>query len=59
MNPYLERLPLREYIFANYQDDIAKKYETKPCIDIPSDYCHDLEAIRRDLKREAYLSQEN
>ena len=55
----LERLPLREYIFANYQEDIAKKYDRKECIDIPADYHHDLETIRADREREANLSQDN
>ena len=55
---FMERLPLREYIFANYQEDIVKKYDCKPCIDIPLDYYHDLETIRSDLKRAANLSQD-
>ena len=52
-----ERLPLREFIFANYQEEIAKKYKCKQCVEIP-EYYHDVESIRSDLKRTAKLSQD-
>ena len=59
MDPRLiERLPIREYIFANYQEEISKKYNKKKCIKIPSDYYHDLKTIRLDLERAANLSQD-
>ena len=63
MDPKLvERLPLREYIFANYQKEIVKKYkevkESKESITIPADYYRDLEKIRSDLKRDANLNQD-
>ena len=48
-----ERLPLREFIFANYQEDLARKYARKPCIDIPTHYHHQLETICADLERTA------
>jgi len=54
----LERHPLREFIFVNYQEDLAKKYDCKPCINIPLDYHHHLETIRSDLKRAANLTQD-
>ena len=60
MEPKLdERLPLREYIFAKYQEELAHKYEVKECIEIPSAYSnHDLETIRLNLERAANLSQD-
>ena len=59
MNPkMLERLPHREYIFAVYQEDIAKKYYKKECLDIPLDYYHDLGKLRQDLEKAANLSQD-
>jgi len=59
MNPKLmDRLPLREYIFANYQKALANIHEAKKCLNIPADYQHDLETIRRDLERAANLSQD-
>ena len=54
-----DRLPLREYILANYKEEIAKKYKCKPCVNIPEDYYHDIEAIRLDLQRAAKLSQDH
>ena len=59
MSPRLmERLPLREYIFANYQEQIAEKYQIKKCVTIPADYYYDLETIRSNLKRDANLTQD-
>ena len=59
MNPKLmERLPLREFIFANYQDAIAKKYQVKKCLGIPPGFYHDLETLRQYLERTANLSQD-
>lgn len=46
----MEHRPLREYIFANYNEDIAIKYQRKPCIDIPSGYNHNLDNIRLELQ---------
>ena len=54
----MERLPLREYIFANYQKALAKKYKLKKCLDIPPDYHHDLKTIRRDLEKTGNLFQD-
>ena len=54
----MDRLPLREYIFANYQEDLAREYLLKKSIDIPPNYHHDLETIRRDIERAANLSQD-
>jgi len=51
-----ERLPLREFIFANYQEDLARKYARKQCVDIPVHYRHHLETIRADLERTANQS---
>ena len=52
------RLPLREYIFANYQEQIATKYKVKKCVTIPTDYYYDLETIRSDLNRDANVIQD-
>ncbi len=54
MDPKInEELPLREYILATYNEDIARKYNLKPCTDIPSQYANrNLATIREQLERE-------
>jgi hypothetical protein len=47
-----EESPVREYIFATYNEEIAKKYEKKPCPDVPAKYFRDLSTIREQLKRD-------
>jgi hypothetical protein len=47
-----EELPLREYILATYNEEIAKKYNLKPADDIPASYSRDLSSIKEQLKRE-------
>jgi hypothetical protein len=47
-----EELTLREYIFATYNEEIAKKYEKKPCANVPAKYFRDLSTIREQLKRD-------
>ena len=47
-----EELPLREYVFATYNEDIAKKYDALPCSEIPHQYFRDLSAIIKQLKRD-------
>ncbi len=47
-----EESPVREYIFAKYNEEIAKKYEKKPCPDVPAKYFRDLSTIREQLKRD-------
>jgi hypothetical protein len=47
-----EELPLREYIMAKYNEEIAKKYEAKPADDIPASYSRDLSFIKEQLKRD-------
>ena len=40
-----EEIPIRQYILATYNKDIAKKYKLKPCSKIPSAYFRDLLTI--------------
>nr|CAH0113459.1 unnamed protein product [Daphnia galeata] len=47
-----EELPLREYILATYNEEIAKKYKVKPADDIPASYFRHLSSIKQQLKRE-------
>jgi hypothetical protein len=47
-----EESPLREYIFATYNEEIAKKYKKKPCANVPAKYFRDLSTIREQLKRD-------
>ena len=52
-NPRInEELPLREYILATYNQDIAEMYDLKPCSNIPSKYFRDLVSIKEQLNRE-------
>lgn len=52
-NPRLkEELPVREYILANYNEEIAQKYKLKPADDIPETYFRDLSFFKEQLKRE-------
>ncbi len=50
-------LPLRQFIMANYNEEIAKKYGMEVCKDIPQHYFHDLSDIRKHL--EGYLNAKN
>ncbi|OQR82191.1 hypothetical protein THRCLA_11062 [Thraustotheca clavata] len=49
--PTIQRpLPLREYIFARYQDQLVEKYDRKKCSKVPPEFLsHDLEVIERDI----------
>jgi hypothetical protein len=47
-----EELPLRQFILFKYNEDIAKKYNVKPCPKIPPEYVRDLSNIRETLIRE-------
>jgi hypothetical protein len=47
-----EESPVREYIFATYNKEIAKFYGKKPCPDVPAKYFRDLSTIREQLKRD-------
>lgn len=50
-NPLInEDVPLREYIFAKFNDEIAKRYHMKPCFEIPQNYYRDLWAIKKQLE---------
>jgi hypothetical protein len=53
-NPRInEELPLREYIFATYNNEIAKKYNKKPSTKIPLSYSsRTLTSIKEQLERE-------
>jgi hypothetical protein len=52
-NPRInEELPVREYILATYNKDLAKKYKVKPCADIPSSFFRDLATVKEQLTRE-------
>ncbi|KDO24993.1 hypothetical protein SPRG_09723 [Saprolegnia parasitica CBS 223.65] len=46
-----QRLPLREYVFATYQDALAEQYGHSKCQDIPSSYNHDLDDLGRTINR--------
>jgi len=46
----MEHLPLREYILAEYNEQIAEYYMVEPCVDIPPEYHHNLGSIRLQLK---------
>lgn len=46
-----ERLPLREYLFATYHQEMAKMFHCKPCLNVPIKYHHNLETIRSDLQK--------
>ena len=53
MDPKInEEIQLRQYIVATYHEDIAKKYDIKPCTNIPSNFPRDLATIREQLKRD-------
>jgi hypothetical protein len=48
-----EELPLRQYIFATYNNEIAKKYNKKPSTKIPPSYSsRTLSSIKEQLQRE-------
>ena len=47
-----DELPLREYILATYNEEIAKKYNLKPADDIPASYFRDLSSIKEQLERD-------
>ena len=47
-----EELPLRQYILATYNEDVAKLYNVKPCSTIPPEYFRDLSTIREQLMRD-------
>ena len=47
-----EELPLRQYILATYNKDIAKKYKVKACAKIPSEYFRNLSTVREQLIRD-------
>ncbi|OQR80483.1 hypothetical protein THRCLA_12035 [Thraustotheca clavata] len=46
-----DRLPLREYIFAQYQDELADLYNKPKCPSIPHEYSHDIDDIARRIDR--------
>lgn len=48
----VEEWPLREYILANYNKDIAKKCKKQPSSNIPPRYKRDLKTIRAEIERE-------
>ena len=53
MDPKInEELQFRQYILATYNEDIAKKYDLKPCTDIPSHFFRDFATVREQLKRD-------
>ncbi len=55
-NPKLqEELPVREYILATYNEDIAKKYNKKPAHDIPASYFRDLKSIKKQLENDIQI----
>jgi hypothetical protein len=48
-----EELPLREYILATYNNEIAEKYNLKHSTEIPSSYfSRTLSSVKEQLKRE-------
>ncbi|KDO19247.1 hypothetical protein SPRG_15121 [Saprolegnia parasitica CBS 223.65] len=44
-------LPLREYIFANCQPELARNHNMLQCATIPASYAHDLGDIEKQLER--------
>ncbi|EQC39043.1 hypothetical protein SDRG_03995 [Saprolegnia diclina VS20] len=46
-----QRLPLREYVFAKYQDALVEQYGHFKCKDIPTSYNHDLDDLGRTIDR--------
>nr|CAH0102501.1 unnamed protein product [Daphnia galeata] len=55
-NPKLqEELPVREYILATYNDEIAEKYNKKPADDIPASYFRDLKSIKKQLENDIQI----
>jgi hypothetical protein len=53
-NPSInEELPLRQYILATYNNEMAKKYNVKPLTHIPSSYSsRTLSSMKKQLKKE-------
>jgi hypothetical protein len=50
-NPLInEDVPLRQYIFAQYNDEIAEQYHQEPCVEIPRNYYRDLWAVKKQLE---------
>ena len=47
---WAENWPLREYILANYNEDIAKLYGVLPSSEIPTEYKRDLDCIRDNIQ---------
>jgi hypothetical protein len=45
-----EESPLREYILATYNEELAAKYGVKPCSDVPASYFRVLSTIKEQLK---------
>jgi len=54
----MDCFPLREYIFATYNKEIAAKYKAKPCADIPAEYFHNLDNIRLKLQEKTNTGDE-
>jgi hypothetical protein len=50
-----EGLPLREYIFATYNKEIAKVYHKVPCCEIPRNYFRDFWDVEEQLKMDPQM----
>ncbi|XP_046636048.1 uncharacterized protein LOC124314746 [Daphnia pulicaria] len=48
----IEEMPVREYILATYNKEIAEKYKVKPSENIPASYFRDLSSIKKQLERD-------
>ncbi len=48
----IEEMPVREYILATYNKEIAEKYKLKPSENIPRSYFRDLSSIKEKLERD-------
>jgi hypothetical protein len=48
----IEDMPVREYILATYNKQIAEKYKVKPSENIPRTYFRNLSSIKEKLERE-------
>lgn len=55
---FREHWHLREYIIANYHEDIAKRHGAKPCSGIPEEYNRDLDCIRDHLQSQIQNPEE-
>ncbi|EFX66291.1 hypothetical protein DAPPUDRAFT_116524 [Daphnia pulex] len=54
-----EEMPVREYILATYNKQIAEKYKLKPSTNIPASYSRNLSSIKEQLEGEIAGTKSN